>query len=173
MVYINVDTSPSHPVVDVPITDRFVGGDGTAITFDRVISDSGGHWGGTAHPDVVCRAPLGGTGLIAKGVLKLRLEDFSSGTEFQIWQVEYDTSTWEIVETDWSEEEYAPTEHDALPRTDPAHDPSVKHYRFPVFSYVNPGHALGFRITQFHDSTAGFRIGVVARANACLEITPK
>jgi hypothetical protein len=179
VTYLNVDTAPGFTPIPVPITDRFASSDGTPIRFDRVISDSGGHWGGAAHPDVVCKG--GSTGYIAHGVLSFRMEDFTTGSEFQVWQIEYD-SGWDIVEVDWSEEEYAPLEHDLLPRTDPAHDISVKHFRFPVFSYVNPGHYLAFRITQFHDTstyvdadgvTRDYRIGVVARAKATLQIGPK
>lgn len=178
MTYINVDRSPT-PDIPVPITNRFTGGDGTAITFNRVISDSGGHWGGTAHPDVICKG--GSAGYIAQGIVAFRMEDFTSGTEFQVWQVEYDAS-WNIVESGYHEEEYAPTEHDLLPRGDDNHDVSVKHYRFPVFGYVNPGHALAVRITQFHDSDTytdpsgiirPFRIGVITQANATLQIVPK
>lgn len=179
MTYVSLYRSPT-PDIPVPITNRFVGGDGTAIPFNAVISDSAGHWGGISHPDVVCKG--GSAGFLCKGVLSLRMEDFTSGTEFQLWQIEYDTSDWSIVEVNYAEEEYAPNEHDLLPRGDEDHDVSVKHYRFPVFSYVNPGHALGFRITQFHDSatyvdedgiTRDFRIGVITKAKVELEINPK
>lgn len=183
MTYFNVDTDGSFVPKPVPITNRFTGSTGTAIDFNRVISDSAGYWS-SAHPDVVCRVPLSSQGMIAHGMLKLRLEDFSTGTEFQVWQIEYDLSTWEIAEVDWSEEEYAPIEHDLLGRGDPAHDLSVKHYRFPVFAYVNPGHALAFRMTEFRDSLyrpaddpvapgEPWRIGVIARASCALQVGPK
>jgi hypothetical protein len=170
LTYINVDTNTNFAPVPVPITNRFTGSDGTAITFNRAISDSGSHWGGSAMPDVVCKG--GSVGYLAKGICAVRYEDFTTGTELQFWQVEYDGSG-NIVEVSYSEEFYAPTEHDDLPRDDPDHDVSVIHKRHPIFAYVNPGHTLGFRVTQFHDSTAGFRIGLIDKANCTLEIDGK
>jgi len=170
MAYINVDTSTSFTPVSVSITDRFTGGDGTAIKFNRAVSDSANHWGGTSAPDVVCKG--GSAGYLAQGVVACRFEDFSSGTELQFWQIEYDQSG-DIVEVGYHEEWYAPTEHDDLSRSDPNHDVSVCHKRFPVFAYVNPGHELGFRATQYHDSVEGWRIGVIAKAQCALQIVPK
>jgi hypothetical protein len=167
MTYLNVDRTGAP--LSVPIMDRTVGGPGTAIVFDRSISDSGNHWGGTGDAATVCKG--GSVGYLVKGVLDLRLEDFTTGTELQIWQVEMQSG--QQVEKGQPHEDYAPTEHDDLPRGDPDHDPSVKHIRYPVFAYVNSGHTLQFRITQFHDSAEGWRIGVIAYAQCMLEINLK
>lgn len=153
--YLNAVWSGS-PIPVLPSDRLNLPGKWVPFKFDYEYADSGNrHTNGSKY------ILNSGTGIFFDGVLDIWFQDFDPLTEIQIRQFEDEDGT--RAETDYPHEFYTSSGNNpAYPRT--------THHRYPVWSYVNSGHAFGVECSQW-PSDPDATTGIIVKAQIRGRIT--